>query len=781
MDGIQPYVAPTRSPVPVPVGANAVPFAVAAPVPAPAAAFDPTHVKTPADYLRALRRRIWLVLAVGVPLSVLAAGVVMKQKSVYRAMADVTIDVPQFNPMLSTLVAHPLGQHDPDFNTRYIPNKISLLKSRWLIEQALNDPSVAQDSVPGEETVLELLGNLRCVPAFTNSNRILVTLEGTDPARTAKLLYVLLELFRQETRKENELKNEESRVGAQTSLNTLNNELKALDVRIAEILTNSKTIGPGGKSIAEESYLAHTSILMHKKSRLGEVQQQALLAQMFPRDREQGDPRTESKLAELDALREKYHTHLEDLRRKIRPQHFNSDPSAKHGAARLKQVMESIERIRSMPVAARAPAGDPYETLVGQMRAEIRNDEETARTLLKELQESMPEHQRFLNSLEEREQKSAQIRTMQEKLANFDILSRSQKSPVSIPPLVPEPTQPVRPNRMLNVALGVCFSFGLGIALVCLLENLDHSVKVPEHLSLGLTLPLLGVIPRIRRTAQLHRGGHLWTPAAPDSIEADAYRNLRASLIGSMARHGRIVTLLVTSAKAGEGKSTTALNLAATCARAGERTLLMDVDLRRPSLAGVFRDDQDEDEDQDEPQLGLVDVLRGDLPWQRTVRRTDIPNLDFLPTGDTRDIPIEVLGTVEMRQLILAVAEHYDRVVLDGPAVLGLPDCRMLGPFVDAAVLVVRSGSHELRPLKRAKSFLEQSNVVLAGVVFNGLYEDLENWSSYGPNTPYGYGYPEITPGAPRLSGRAGGLEPPGSSTSHPGHAALPVAGTVQA
>ena len=73
-------------------------------------------------------------------------------------------------------------------------------------------------------------------------------------------------------------------------------------------------------------------------------------------------------------------------------------------------------------------------------------------------------------------------------------------------------------------------------------------------------------------------------------------------------------------------------------------------------------------------------------------------------------------------------------MILDGPAVLGLADCRMLGRIVDAAVLVVRSGSQELRPLQRAKAMLEQSQVTIAGVVFNGLSEDLQNWSSYGPN-----------------------------------------------
>jgi capsular exopolysaccharide synthesis family protein len=297
------------------------------------------------------------------------------------------------------------------------------------------------------------------------------------------------------------------------------------------------------------------------------------------------------------------------------------------------------------------------------------------------------------------------------------------------------------------IALGLLGSLGLGIGLVCLLEHIDQSVKVPEHASHGLTLPLLGVVPRIRRTALTHRGGHLWTLGSPDSVEADAYRNVRASLLGVADKRGPIVSLLVTSAKAGEGKSTTALNLAATCAKAGERTLLLDIDLRRPSLKDVFLENQSA-----EPVNGLVDVLRGELPWQRTVRHTEIPNLDFIPTGDTRAIPIEILGTLELRQLLIALSHHYDRVILDGPAVLGLADCRVLGRIVDGSLLVVRSGSHHLVTLHRAKAMLEQSHVSIVGVVFNGLTEDMNNWSSYG--------YEPMSLAARGLESRAGGEEP---------------------
>ncbi len=157
--------------------------------------------------------------------------------------------------------------------------------------------------------------------------------------------------------------------------------------------------------------------------------------------------------------------------------------------------------------------------------------------------------------------------------------------------------------------------------------------------------------------------------------------------------------------------------------------------------------------------------------------QTDLPNLDFLPTGDTRDVPIEVLGSLELRQLLLSLSQHhYDRVILDGPAVLGLADCRMLGRIVDAAVMVVRSGSQEIRSLQRAKAMLEQSQVTIAGLIFNGLADDLENWSSYGP-TPMLESNSDASAdrNARRLDHRSG----PGPAAPGAPAAALMAAGSV--
>ena len=160
--------------------------------------------------------------------------------------------------------------------------------------------------------------------------------------------------------------------------------------------------------------------------------------------------------------------------------------------------------------------------------------------LLAEMQKSIPEHQRILTMLKEREEREKQIVRMTDRLMEFDILRQQVVSSpcVKIPASIVEPTVPIKPNRRLLIVLGLFVSFGLGIGLVCLLEHVDHSVKIPEHVSQGLTLPLLGVVPRIRRSALTHRAGHLWTHATPDSIEADAYRNIRASLLGIADKRG---------------------------------------------------------------------------------------------------------------------------------------------------------------------------------------------------------------------------------------------------
>jgi len=757
MDGIQGYSGPSRTPSPL----HAQVISMGAPHSGNA---HPTG-KTPSDYLRALRRRFWVVLAIGVPLSVMSGILIAFQPNIYSAQAQIVIEPPHFDPVLSSLVSREVGHQSPEAKETYAPNRIAMLRTRKIAELVVNDPSLTHGGSASEEAADELISSVqtRLVPG---TNQYTVTLEGRDASRVAKSLQLLIDAFKNQASEEINEKIDAVKSSANDYLTLLNNDVAKYKNEIYDILKTSDTIGPGGTNLKQTQYENLSSTITNDYFQLRDLHQQAYLQDVMPNSRFSGASSPfDAKRAQLEELREKYSDNLLQLKGQVR--NFDSDPATRYTANKLKDVIRKMKRLDELDSQTSDPAmTNPYHSLADNKEEEIRQKEETRAALLAEVKASMPKHQQFADTIDKIKLKSSQIAEMEQKLWQFGAISQSKKDPVVQVSNVVEPSMPIRPKRAFNMVFALIVSFGLGVGLVCALEHIDHSVKAPEQLTAGLSLPLFGVIPRIRRSALTHRGGHLWTPGAPDSIEADAFRNLRASLLGVTDKSDPIVTLLVTSAKAGEGKSTTALNLAATCARAGERTLLMDVDLRRPSLAEVFQELDD-----DASGVGLVDVLRGDLPWQRTVVRTELPNLDFLPTGDTTGIPIEILGALELRQLLIGLSNHYDRVILDGPAILGLADCRMLGRIVDAALLVVRSGSQELRPLQHAKTMLEQSHVVIAGVVFNGLFEDLKNWSSYGPETPSGY--TSSLPGRSLPPGR--GLDAPADDDA----AALPMASTI--
>ncbi|MGO9597472.1 MAG: GumC family protein [Isosphaeraceae bacterium] len=687
---------------------------------------NPAAVKSAADYLCALRRRIWLVLVVAVPLAIGSSSWALRLPRIYQAKAEITIEPPEYNSALSTLVARDLGQHNAASQEKYVPNHIVLLQSKTLAQKVVDSPAIASELTAYEDPAQELILSGLQVRRVSTSSTYIVTLDAKDPALAKKLLETLLAEFKALAKEENREGVEETRDYANQRLKSLKDELTSQEKAIYNQLKAMPTLGSGGRNVFEEKYVNFGNSLVQKQMRINEFQQQMMMARSFGRpDFSSGGGAHEQRIAQLQADQKKLVRALRKVKRIAR--NFDSDPAARDLAQRLDENMNELDELNGPKTKM---ARDPYEMLLDKVQREYEDDKALEQQLLAQMQESMPEHQKFLSMVEDRNQTRLKIAKMEGDITSFNTVATAMehKELVKAPLSIIEPTVPIKPSRGLYIAMGMCASFGLGIGLVVLLEHVDHSVKVPEHVTYGLTLPLLGVIPRIRRTASTHRGGHLWTPGEPDSIEADAFRNLRASLLGVADRRGPILSLLVTSPKAGDGKSTAALNLAATCARAGERTLLLDVDLRRPTLADVFPPEPEKEG----TLYGLVDVLQGTLPWQKTLRHTELRNLDFIPTGDPRDIPIEILGTLELRQLLTALANHYDRVILDGPAVLGMADCRMLGRMVDASLLVIRAGAHQLVTLQRAKGMLEQSHVAIAGVIVNGLTEDVQNWSSYG-------------------------------------------------
>jgi succinoglycan biosynthesis transport protein ExoP len=736
MDGIQPYASGPRP-------------LVATVHNSPA---SPSSGKTTSDYLRAVRRRIWLVLIIAIPIAMAGTFFVLRLPAIYQVKALIEVKEPKVDSNINKMVGNG-SQQAEGTDDKYVFNALALLSSKDLIEKIIRSPTLGlPPSALEGDPAGELIGALK-YKEVPKSHLYIITLDGRDPDRITRTLNFLLREFKSYIGDKSVKATERAKSDAQNSLEQQSSDLNKLQKSLETLLIDNKSLSPGGKNFNEARYDSLSQQLYFQKQQVMSTSHSVQIESARPSGEQKGDSIKASRIAKLMEHREII---LARLKKATRIARDKSDPAirrSENDIADLDAEIAEIENSSGGPGQASVSMTEVYRDILNDQLEGIRTTESQLDQTLVAIKEDMPNHYKLMTFMEDRANMIRQITELKKRIAEFDMLSKSRNEPVEIIDWGFEPIMPIKPNRFMYIVVFIGFSFSIGLGLVCFLEHIDHSVKVPEHLTAGLGLPLFGVVPRMLRNARNHRGGHLWTPGAPESIEADAYRNLRASLLGITTEKKPIVTLLITSAKAGEGKSTTALNLAATCARAGERTLLMDVDLRRPSLNEVFP--------KNEEGTGLVDILRGDTPWQRTVIQTDLPNLDFLPTGDPRDVPIEVLGSLELRQLLISLSEHhYDRVILDGPAVLGLADCRMLGRIVDGAVMVVRSGSQELRPLQRAKAMLEQSQVPILGLIFNGLNEDLQNWSSYGPNPMIETG---LELGNSRNTGSSRGLDSPGS------------------
>jgi capsular exopolysaccharide synthesis family protein len=224
------------------------------------------------------------------------------------------------------------------------------------------------------------------------------------------------------------------------------------------------------------------------------------------------------------------------------------------------------------------------------------------------------------------------------------------------------------------------------------------------------------------REGGLPGGGPLVVALDPLDPAAEAYRNLRMNLMFMSTSDDPIRTVLFTSPGPNEGKSTTALNFGVMLAQQGQRVLLLDADLRRPSLhraLDILR----------EP--GLTNLLVGDAELREAIRPNVLPNLDFLPSGPFPPNPSELLSSKAMKRLLEALEGKYGHIVLDSPPILAVTDSSVLGAHSDGVVVVLRSGETEQKAAERSVDQLKRIGVRVFGAVLNEVAASTPEESYY--------------------------------------------------
>ncbi len=278
---------------------------------------------------------------------------------------------------------------------------------------------------------------------------------------------------------------------------------------------------------------------------------------------------------------------------------------------------------------------------------------------------------------------------------------------------------PVSPKPLRNMFLALIAGLGLGFAIAFLRDRLNDAVRSPDEVPSKLGLPLLGttpVVPAGQVTADL---------ALPSSGLAESYHSIRSS-IEFATTNGAPRSLLITSSRPGEGKSTTAMAMAADFSTVGLKVLLVDADLRRPSLhkaMGIANDN------------GFVHVLIGRLAIEAAVR--NIHGVDFLPSGAIPPNPTELLAPNNIRSFLKTASAKYDLVIFDGPPVMGLADSPQMSAVVESTVLVLESAAHR----GQARTVIRRLRAAKANVVGIVLTKFSSKHAGYGHDYGYYYEY----------------------------------------
>ena len=314
-----------------------------------------------------------------------------------------------------------------------------------------------------------------------------------------------------------------------------------------------------------------------------------------------------------------------------------------------------------------------------------------------------------------------------------------------IDPAVP-PGGSISPKVTLNIILGIILGLGLGIGIVFTREYLDARVRTPEDLKKrGYTI--LSTIPLMLE--QFHGGGErhkvlfhdrqldsrFETLLNPFSTISESYRRLRTSIQFSIIDRA-IRTLLVTSSGPSEGKSTTVANLAITFAQAGNKTLLVDSDLRRPIQHTNF-------DLHKEP--GFVDYMFGNATLDQILQTTSQEDLYVVTSGTIPPNPSELLGSSKMKEFLSVLSEKFDRILFDSPPEIAATDAVILSTLVDGVVFVVSAGETHIEGLEKGKEMLDHVGAKVLGIVVNnfdartaGYYGYYGYYGNYGDDATYG-------------------------------------------
>jgi polysaccharide biosynthesis transport protein len=283
------------------------------------------------------------------------------------------------------------------------------------------------------------------------------------------------------------------------------------------------------------------------------------------------------------------------------------------------------------------------------------------------------------------------------------------------------PGGPIRPRPFVNILIGLLAGMALATLFVFLRDYFDDATRTPDDIVNKLQIPFLGIVPKLPDSASAND-----ILADPKSSVSEAFAALRTQM-GLLGSKGKLGTVLVTSSRESEGKSMVIYGLARSFARTGQKVIVIDSDLRRPSQHRLFEVDRNN---------GLTQVLSGQADWTKVVQRPQHGQVDFIASGPLPPSVPELISSGAFKDLLAKLEAAYDLVLIDAPPVLGLADVVLLGQITDHLVYVIESN----RPL-RGRGLAAIRRLKSAGIRIDGAVLNKFDPKHAGYGYEYGYYY----------------------------------------
>jgi succinoglycan biosynthesis transport protein ExoP len=695
-------------------------------------------------YLRAywhvLAKRRWTILTAACILVALTAVFSFKTQPVYEAVARVEVEAEP--PEIQSL--SDLYRSTPS-DDAFLQTQVNVLESDTLAWQTIQQLGLgrtaefggtaasngASDPAPARGLLLKAFRKRLHAELMRNSRMVEISFESTDPALAATVVNTLVTSYTEYNFRKKYDATRQASAWMEQQLDELKAKVEKSQQALVDYERQNAIVNVSDKENVVEERLADLSRDL-TNAQNDRAQKQSLDAMVHSNESEaallvQDDllQRLLERYADMDAQ------YVDAL-----AQYGPKFPKVVRIQGQLK-AMDSfiggernrlIERVHNDYVAARGREA-LLSAAVAQEKAEVGN---LNQLLIRHniLKREFDTNQQLYDSLLQR-------------LKDATISAGLRATNIHVIDTAAPPSSPVRPKRLLNIAIASLVGLILGVTLAFVEEGLDNSIKSAEDVQRLIAAPALAIVPaagsegnnRYWRRAGHRANGHsgkssingavaLAVLKHPGSALSESYRALRTSILLSTAARPPQV-LLVTSPQPNEGKSCTSLNLALTLAQRGSRVLVVDGDLRKPGIASHFGLGGE---------CGLSGLLTGAHDLSAALFQVEsMPQLWVLPAGPTPPNPAELLSSPGMADTLLQLRERFDHVVVDSPPLLMVTDATVLSTLVDGVILVVESGVTVRGALVRAHSLLENAGGRVLGVVMNKVdfHRDAYYYSSY--------------------------------------------------